>query len=162
LGTETHPKGVPVQGQIAAQKASFAIFLRTADLGSSYGQMTVCRRPDCDRAAAERALGFCAQDHAVYVRSRERYASLAEAAQVVHANAFAVLPRAERQMLAEYLVAVASEGLAAVRTDFPRSFVLLAAALIARGRVGPRVFDPRASRRPRASRDNCVAVGGRF
>jgi hypothetical protein len=80
----------------------------------------------------------------------------------VHANAFAVVPKAQRQLLAEYLVAVASEGLAAVRTDFPRSFVLLAAALIARGRVEPRMFDPRASRRPRASRNNCVAVGGRF
>lgn len=148
-------------GQIAAQKTSFAGFLPAGGLASSYGQMTVCRRPDCDRAAAERALGFCAEDHAAYVRLREGYASLAEAAQLVHAAAFAVVPTAERQMLAEYLVAVASEGLAAVRTDFPRSFVLLAAALIARGRVEPRVFDPRASRRPRLSRDRCVAVVGR-
>ena len=120
--------------------------------------MTVCRRPDCDRAAAERALGFCAEDHAAYVRSREGYACLAEAAQVVHANAFAVVPTGERQLLAEYLVAVASEGLSALRTDFPRSFVLLAAALIARGRVEPRFFDPRGPRRPRPSRDNCVAM----
>jgi hypothetical protein len=150
-----------VQGQTAGQKTSFAVFLPEAALASSYGQMNVCRRPDCDRAAAERALGFCAEDHAAYVRSREGYASLAEAAQVVHANAFAVVPTAERQLLAEYLVAVASKGLAAVRPDFPRSFVLLAAALIARGRVEPRVFDPRASRRPRPSRDDCLAMRGR-
>ena len=151
-----------MQGQIAAQKTSSAVSLPNGDLASSYGQMTVCRRPDCDRAAAERALGFCAEDHAAYVRSREGYASLADAAQVVHASAFAVVPTAERQLLAEYLVAVASEGLSAIATDFPRSFVLLAAALIARGRVEPRVFDPRASRWPRASRDHCVAVAGRL
>jgi hypothetical protein len=122
--------------------------------------MTVCRRPDCDRAAAERALGFCAQDHAAYVRAREGYASLADAAQVVHAHAFAVVPTGQRQMLAEYLVAVASDGLSAVPTDIPRSAVLLAAALVARGRAELRVLDARGPRR-RASRDVCVAVGAR-
>lgn len=149
-----------MQVQIAAQKTSSAVSLPNGDLTSSYGQMNVCRRPDCDRAAAERGLGFCAEDHAAYIRAREGYASLAEAAQVVHANAFAAVPTSERQLLAEYLVAVASEGLSAIRTDFPRSFVLLAAALIARGRVEARVFDPRAPRRPRPSRNHCMAVGG--
>jgi hypothetical protein len=151
-----------VQGQIAGQKLFLAVSLPNGYLASSYGQMTVCRRPDCDQAAAERALGFCAEDHAAYLRSREHYASLATAAQVVHANAFAAVPTSERQLLAEYLVAVASEGLSAIRIDFPRSFVLLAAALIARGRVEPRLFDPRAPRRPRPSRDNCVAAVGRL
>ena len=125
--------------------------------------MNVCRRPDCDRAAAECALGFCAEDHAAYVRSREGYASLAEAAQVVHANAFAVVPTAHRQMLAEYLVAVASEGLSAVPTDIPRSAVLMAAALVARGRAEP----PCPQRaRPAAAQDltrpASAAVGGRI
>jgi hypothetical protein len=120
---------------------------------------TVCRRPDCDRAAAECALGFCAEDHAAYVRSREGYATLAKEAQVVHADAFAVVPATQRQMLAEYLVAVASEGLSAIRTDIPRSAVLLAAALIARGRRELRLFDRRAPQRRRISRDACVALG---
>ncbi|MGH2909267.1 MAG: hypothetical protein ACRDK8_08230 [Solirubrobacteraceae bacterium] len=97
--------------------------------------MTVCRRPDCDRAAAKRALGFCAEDHAAYVQSRQGYASLAKEAQVVHAAAFALVPAAHRQMLAEYLVAVASEGLSEVPTDIPRTAVLLAAALVARERL---------------------------
>jgi hypothetical protein len=122
--------------------------------------MTVCRRPDCDRAA-ESALGFCAEDHAAYVRSREGYAALAKEAQVVHADAFAVIPATQRQMLAEYLVAVASEGLAAVATDVPRSAVLVAAALIARGRAELRFLDPRPSQRRRLARDLCLAVGGR-
>jgi hypothetical protein len=123
--------------------------------------MTVCRRPDCDRAAAECALGFCAEDHAAYVRSRQGYASLAQAAQVVHANAFAVVPTAHRQMLAEYLVALASEGLSAVPTDIPRSAVLMAAALVARGRAELRVLETRGPRRRRTSRDVCAAVGRR-
>jgi hypothetical protein len=124
--------------------------------------MTVCRRPDCDRAAAERTLGFCTEDHAAYLRSRQGYAALAKAAQVVHAEAFALVPAAQRQMLAEYLVAAASEGLSAVPTDIPRSAVLLAVALVARGRVELRLVDPRVPRRRRAWRDACAAVGGRL
>jgi hypothetical protein len=84
---------------------------------------------------------------------------LVKGAQVVHAEAFAVVPATQRQMLAEYLVAVASEGLSALRKDIPRSAVLLAAALIARSRLELRLFDLRAPQRRRISRDACVAVG---
>lgn len=145
-------------GQLSSQEIRFVVSLRNGELPSSCGQMTVCRRPDCARAAAERTLGFCAEDHAAYVHSREGYASLARDAQMVHADAFAIVPAAHRQMLAEYLVAVASEGLATVPTDIPRSAVLLAAALVARGRVEVRVLDARGSRRRRVSRNACVAV----
>ena len=146
-----------MQGQVQSQK-SFAGFLPDRDLTTSYGQMTVCRCPNCDRAATG-DLGFCAEDHAAYLRAREAYATLAEAAQVVHANAFTVVPPSRRQMLAEYLVAVASEGLAGLPADIPRSAGLLAAALVAHGRVEPRLLDTR--RRSRRPRGLCVAVGGR-
>jgi hypothetical protein len=123
--------------------------------------MTVCRRPDCDRAAAERALGFCTEDHAAYVRSRQGYASLAKAAQVVHADAFALVPAEHRQMLAEYLVAVASEGLSAVPTDIPRSVVLLAVALMARGRIELRLLSGRPAWSRRPSHAARTTAGGR-
>lgn len=149
-----------MQGQIVLEKNSFVVSLPNGDLASSYGQMAVCRRPDCDRAAAG-DLGFCADDHAAYVRSRRVYASLAQAAQVVHAPAFAVVPAAQRQMLAEYLVAVACEGLSALPADLPRSIGLVAAALVARGPVASRVLEARAPRRLRVARGGCVTVGGR-
>ena len=122
--------------------------------------MLVCRRPDCDRAATGE-LGFCAADHAAYVRSRQAYASLAEAAQVVHADAFALFPTTQRQILAEYLVAVASEGLPALPAGTPRSAGLLAAALIARGRPEPRPLDAHLSRRRRGGHSAHPALGGR-
>lgn len=148
-------------GQLRSEEICCGVSLRNAGLASSCGQMTVCRRPDCDRATAERTFGFCAEDHAAYVRSRHGYASLASAAQVVHASAFALVPVSQRQILAEYLVAVASEGLSSMPTDIPRSAVLLAAALLARGRVDPRMIHARLSRHPRTSRDACLAtVGG--
>lgn len=148
-------------GHGSSQKNFSLISLRNGRLTSTHRQMTVCRRPNCDRAAAERGLGFCPEDHAAYVRSRERFASLASAAQVVHAGTFALVPKPQRQMLAEYLVAVASEELAAVSADIPRSAVLLAAALVARGRGEIRFFDRTAARRRRASSTACLPVAGR-
>ena len=149
---------MPVQD--SSQKKLVCVSLPNRDLASSYGQMLVCRRPDCDRAPTGE-LGFCAADHAAYVRSRLAYASLAEAAQVVHADAFALVPTAQRQILAEYLVAVASEGLPALPAGTPRSAGLLAAALIARGRPEPRPLDAHLSRRRRSGHSAHPALGGR-
>lgn len=150
-----------MQGQSTPQNIFFPVSLRNHDLNPSYGQMTICRRPNCDRAAADRALGFCAEDHAAYLRSRQDYAALAKAAQIVHASTFAIVPTAQRQMLAEYLVAVASEDLPAVAADVPRSAALLAAALIARGRsLAPHTSSAYASRRA-AARSACGALGAK-
>jgi len=80
---------------------------------------------------------------------------------VVHADAFALVPTAQRQILAEYLVAVASEGLPALPVSTPRSAGLLAAALIARGRPEPRPFDAHLSRRRRGGHSAHPSLGGR-
>ena len=141
-------------------KICCGVSLPNGHLASSYEQMLVCRRPDCDRAATGE-LGFCPADHAAYLRSRQAYASLAEAAQVVHADAFALVPTAQRQILAEYLVAVASEGLPALPVSTPRSAGLLAAALIARGRPEPRPLDAHLSRRRRGGHSAHPSLGGR-
>jgi hypothetical protein len=125
--------------------------------------MSVCRRPDCDRTAADE-LGFCADDHASYLRSRDTFADLVTAAQVKHADAFALVPLEHRAVLAEYLVAVASEGVPSVRADIPRSAVLLAAALIAHGRAEHRIRNAdvtRITRRRRPGDLSQVRVGER-
>lgn len=149
---------MPVQD--SSQKKLVCVSLPNRDLASSYGQMLVCRRPDCDRAPTGE-LGFCAADHAAYVRARRVYASLAEVAQVLHADAFALVPAAQRQILAEYLVAVASEGLPALPDRAPRSAGLLAAALIARGRPEPRPLDVHPPRQRGSAPSARLPVGGR-
>ena len=145
---------------LTSQKICVGISLPDGDLASSYWQMLVCRRPDCDRAATGE-LGFCADDQAAYLRSRQAFASLAESAQLVHAEAFAVVPTAQRQVLAEYLVAVASEGLPELPADAPRSAGLLAAALISRGRPEPRPLDVHPPRR-RGRHSARLTLGGRL
>jgi hypothetical protein len=149
---------MPVQ---ITSKKSFCVSLPKGDLTSSYGHMFVCRRPDCDRAATGH-LGFCAADHAAYVRSRQAYASLVEAAQVAHADAFAVVPLAQRQILAEYLVAVASEGLPSLPAGTPRAAGLLAAALIARGRPESRPLGARLPLRRGSTHSDRVTVPRRL
>lgn len=128
-------------------KTFFDVSLPSEELVSSYGQMSVCRRPNCDRVATGN-LGFCADHHAAYVRSRQVCAALASAAQVILGDAFALVPTAQRQTLAEYLVAVASEGMPPLPSESPRSFALLAVALLARGRPAARAADRHERARP--------------
>jgi len=125
--------------------------------------MSVCRRPYCHRAATG-DLGFCADDHAAYLRSRDVFAALVAATQIKHADAFALVPNDQRGILAEYLVAVASEGLPILPADTPRSAGLLAAALIAHGRTEERGRDldfTRITRQRRPGDISCARVGGR-
>lgn len=93
------------------------------------------------------------------------YAALAEAALIEHADVFSLIPAERRPALAEYLVAVASEGLPVLPTTTPRSAGLLAAALVAQGHedehdhaLTPPMLVP-GRRRPRG--DDCQSVGGR-
>ena len=122
-------------------------------LGVSSAQMTVCSRPNCARDAVG-ALGFCAADHAAYLRSRKFFAALASAIQIKYPEAFAAVPSAHRQPLAECMVAIASEGLPPLPANVDRSAALLAAALIAHGpeRIAPA---PTSARRLRPGSPTC-------
>lgn len=144
------------------RKKVFRISLLKGGHPSSHERMSVCRRPNCDRASAG-DLGFCAEDLAAYRRSRDVYAALVAATQDEFAAAFSIVPVAQRQVLAEYLVAVASEGLPGLPSGPPRSAGLLAAALIAHGNAGEGVGETttafRAPARLRSGRA-CTALGG--
>ncbi len=82
-----------------------------------------------------------------------------------HADVFSVIPPARRPALAEYLVAIASEGLPVLPAGTPRSAGLLAAALVAQGHEEEHDHDlapaPPVARRSRARRETCVRVGER-
>lgn len=93
------------------------------------------------------------------------FAALAEAALIEHADVFSLIPPERRPALAEYLVAVASEGLPVLPSTTPRSAGLLAAALVAQGHedqhdhaLTPPTLVPR-RRWPRG--DDCRSAGGR-
>jgi hypothetical protein len=125
--------------------------------------MSVCQRPNCDGAPSG-DLGFCADHHTAYLRTRRTFAHLAEAAQRQHADAFALIPPERRPALAEYLVAIASEGLPTLPARLPRSAGLLAAALVAQGHADEREHGTDTlflAPRSRVRRAACRSVGGR-
>jgi hypothetical protein len=124
--------------------------------------MSVCQRPNCDGAPSG-GLGFCADHHAAYLHTRRTFANLAEAAQREHADAFALIPAVRRPVLAEYLVAIASEGLPTLPSGLPRSAGLIAAALVAQGHADEREHEtvPLLTPRARVRAVACKQMGER-
>jgi hypothetical protein len=71
--------------------------------------MRICRTPNCARPATT-DLGFCAADHARYLKTRTLYTELTDAVLASYPSMFASVDLAHRRALAESVVAHAADG----------------------------------------------------